>query len=73
MVLVVGVENDLLVGSISRGNGGPPGLETGSISNDVVVVAAVVVRSEHSISSLARDVADGLVQNLAHVVKQLLD
>lgn len=43
VVLVVGVEDDLLVVLETSGNGLPPGSEVGAAGDDVAVVAAVVV------------------------------
>lgn len=49
MVLVVGVEDDILVVGETLSNLGPPGTEVSSAGDDVTVEAAVVVRVNHSV------------------------
>lgn len=49
--LVVGVKDDLLVGSVSLSHDGPPRSEPGDIGDDVAVVAAEVVGVDDGISA----------------------
>lgn len=60
VVLVVGIEDDVVVGRKELGCGGPPGAEAVYVGDHLVVVAAEVVRVDDGIGALAGDVPDDL-------------
>lgn len=59
VVLVVGVEDDLVVGLEGRGEVLPEGLEGVRVGDDAALVAAVVVRVEDDVLAAGRDEVDG--------------
>lgn len=51
MILIVGVKNDELIISESRGNGRPEAAEIIHIGDDVIIISTEVVGIEDSISA----------------------